>query len=76
MNATDDLPTTITLSGQHYDIGQLDEKALAQLRGIQFCDRQIQQLRSEWAVADTARLGYLHALSAEIVSDGSEVERD
>lgn len=74
MNPTDDLPDTITLGDQDYDVSTMKEPALAQLRGIHFCDRQIQQLHNEWAIADTARLGYLRALKLETKTPRSEAE--
>ncbi|EDM69575.1 hypothetical protein RAZWK3B_11782 [Roseobacter sp. AzwK-3b] len=66
MIPTDDLPETITIGDQEYVVAEMNEQALAQLRGIQFCDRQIQQLNNEWAIADTARIGYQHALKLEM----------
>lgn len=65
MIRTDDLPETITIGDEEYTVKDMNEKALAQLRGIHFCDQQIQQLNNEWAIADTARIGYTTALKAE-----------
>jgi hypothetical protein len=45
----------------------MSDAAKAQLANIQFVDAQIQQLRNEWAVADTARLGYSGALKGELL---------
>jgi len=75
MIPTDDLPETITIGDQEYVVGQMNDRALEQLRGIHFCDQQIQQLNNEWAIADTARLGYLQALKLE-VSQISQAEGD
>ena len=44
----------------------MSETAKAQFANIQFVDAQIQQLNNEWAVADTARIGYSNALKAEV----------
>lgn len=66
----DDLPETIMIGDQEFRVRDMSDAALAQLRGIQFCDHQIQQLNNEWAIADTARLGYLHAIGSEVVSSG------
>lgn len=68
--ANNDLPETIKLGATEYDVSKMNDAALAQLRGIQFCDQQIQQLQNEWAVADTARMGYEHALKREVVTNG------
>ena len=57
---------TISIDGVDYDLSDLSDNAKAQLVNIQFVDAQIQQLNNEWAVADTARIGYTNALKAEI----------
>lgn len=56
----------ITIDGTEYSLDNLSDAAKAQLANIQFVDAQIQQLNNEWAVADTARIGYTSALKAEL----------
>ena len=56
----------ITIDGEEHLISELSDKAKEQLVNLQFVDAQIQQLNSEWAVADTARIGYTHALKNEL----------
>ena len=56
----------ITVDGVEYALSDLTENAKSQLANIQFVDAQIQQLNSEWAVSDTARIGYAHALKREL----------
>ena len=56
----------ITIDGKEYDVNELSENAKAQLANIRFVDMQIQQLNNEWAVADTARIGYTNALKREL----------
>ena len=56
----------ITIDGVDYNLEDLSENAKLQLRNIQFVDAQIQQQNNEWAVADTARIGYSNALKNEI----------
>jgi len=58
---------TITVEGVAYKLADMSDAAKAQLANIQFVDAQIQQLRNEWAVADTARLGYSGALKGELL---------
>ena len=58
---------TITVDGGDYKLPDMADAAKAQLANIQFVDAQIQQLRNEWAVADTARLGYSGALKGELL---------
>ena len=55
----------ITLDGVEYSLANMSDAARAQLQNIAFCDDRIQQLSNEWAVADTARIGYTNALKRE-----------
>ena len=56
----------ITIDEVEYNLSDLSDTAKAQLANIQFVDAQIQQLNNEWAVADTARIGYTNALKVEL----------
>ena len=56
----------ISIDGTEYVLDDLSDNAKAQLLNIQFVDAQIQQLNNEWAVSDTARIGYTRALKAEL----------
>jgi hypothetical protein len=57
---------SVTIDGKEYNLDDLTDNARSQLSNIQFVDNQIQQLNNEWAVADTARIGYSKALQAEL----------
>ena len=59
----------ISIDGTDYLLDDLSDNAKAQLMNIQFVDAQIQQLNNEWAVADTARIGYTRALKSELEKD-------
>lgn len=59
----------ITIGGTEYDFDTMSDQAKAQLQNISFCDQRIQQLQSEWAVADTARMAYSAALKRELSSE-------
>ena len=61
----------ITIDEIEYKLSDLSENAKTQLANIQFVDAQIQQLNNEWAVADTARIGYTNALKAELANIGN-----
>ena len=50
----------------------LSENAKMQLANIQFVDSQLLQLNNEWAVSDTARIGYTNALEKEINKSSKE----
>ena len=56
----------VNIDGTEYKISELSENAKAQIVNIQFVDAQLQQLNKEWAVADTARIGYGNALKSEL----------
>ena len=56
----------ITIDDVEYDLKDLSDDAKAQLANLQFVDAQLQQLNNEWAVSDTARIGYTNALKTEI----------
>ena len=63
---------SITMDDKEYKVEDMSDQAKAQLSNIQFVDGQIQQLRNEWAISDTARLGYTAALKGELVKiDGN-----
>lgn len=55
----------ITIDGKDYLLSSLSENAKSQVANIQFVDAQLQQLNNEWAVSDTARIGYTNALKNE-----------
>lgn len=56
----------INIDGNEYLLSDLSDKVKEQLVNLQFVDAQIQQLNNEWAVADTARIGYTNALKKEL----------
>ena len=58
---------SVTVDDKKYKVEDMSDQAQAQLSNIQFVDGQIQQLRNEWAISDTARLGYTAALKGELV---------
>ena len=63
---TTDTKQNFVLDGVEYNYESLSENAKAQISNIKFVDEQIQQLNNEWAIADTARIGYTNALKAEL----------
>ena len=58
--------TTIKIDGTEYELSDLSKNAQAQINNINFVDKKLQQLESELAVADTARMAYSQALNHEI----------
>ena len=64
--ATENTISKVNIDGVEYKLDELSQEAREQLTNIQFVDAQIQQLNNEWAVADTARIGYTRALNTEL----------
>ena len=62
----------ITIDGDEYKISEMSDATKAQLSNIQFVDDRIQQLQNEWAVSDTARLGYQAALKGELLKSAKK----
>lgn len=56
----------VTIDDVEYDLDKLSDNAKAQIANMQFVDAQLLQLNNEWAVSDTARIGYTNALKAEL----------
>ena len=62
----------ITIDDVEYNLDELSDDAKTQLANIQFVDAQLQQLNNEWAVSDTARIGYTNAFKAELAKIETE----
>ena len=62
----------ITIDDDEYKISEMSDAAKAQLANIQFVDGQIRQLQNEWAVSDTARIGYQAALKGELLKSAKK----
>ena len=65
----------ITIDGKEYIIDDLSENAKKQVINLNFVDSQLQQLNNEWAVADTARIGYTNALKKELITTDSKKDK-
>lgn len=59
-------PNTLIIDNVEYNLSDLSENSIAQVANIQFVDERIQQLNNEWAISDTARIGYENALRREL----------
>jgi adenosylmethionine-8-amino-7-oxononanoate aminotransferase len=62
---TDNAENKITVDGVGYNVADLSDAAKQQIKNLKFVEAQLQQLNNEWAVADTARMGYSRALAQE-----------
>lgn len=56
----------VTLDGVDYHSENLSDVAKSQIKNIQFSDEQILQLQNELAISNTARKGYIRALTSEL----------
>ena len=62
----------VTVDWVEYNINEMSDAAKAQLSNIQFVDHQVRQLQNEWAISDTARLGYQAALKGELLKSAKK----
>ena len=63
---SDDRKQTVTIDEVEYNIDDLSDEAKTQLLNLKFVDDKILQLNNEWAISDTARIGYTQALQKEL----------
>lgn len=61
----------ITVDGIEYHTEDLTDNGKAQLASLQFLEVQMQKLRNEIAVFETARQGYINALKTELEGTGT-----
>ena len=57
---------TVMVNNKHYNADDLNENAQAQLVNLRFTDEQIQLLKSQQAVAETARASYTRELAKNL----------
>ena len=62
----------ITIDDVEYKVSEMSDAAKVQLSNIQFVDHQVRQLQNEWAISDTARLGYQAALKGELLKSAKK----
>jgi len=62
----DETNKTVRIDDVDYNIDELSEEAKKLITTLQFVDQQLNQLQNEFAVSDTARIGYLNALQKEL----------
>ena len=60
----------ITIDDMEYNTEDLTENGRAQLASLQFLEGQMQKIRNEMAVYQTAQRTYVAALKAEIKQSG------
>lgn len=57
---------TVTIDGEHYKWSDLSEKAQAQVVNLRVTDQEIQRLKQQLAIVQTARQAYAGALATEL----------
>ena len=62
----------ITVDGIEYNTEDLTDNGKAQLASLQFLEVQMNKLKNELAVYQTARAAYVTALKAELEKNSSE----
>jgi hypothetical protein len=53
----------VTVNGSEYDIAELSDKAREQMMNLRVCDAEIARIKSQLAIAQTARNAYMLALT-------------
>jgi hypothetical protein len=62
---------TVTIDGVTYNMADLSEQARAQMANLRATDQEIQRLRTQLTIAQTARQSYANALKAELPDKGA-----
>lgn len=57
---------TITIDGKEYDLASLSENARAQVTNLRVTDSEIERIKAQLAIFQTARMTYSKALKDEL----------
>ena len=57
---------TLTLNGKSYPIAELSDTVKAQLQNLQIAEAEIQRLKNQLGLAETARAAFLAVIQAEL----------
>ena len=57
---------TITIDGKAFDVADLSDSAKQQVANLQATDAEIEKLKQQMAIYQTARTAYARALAAEL----------
>lgn len=60
---------TITIDGKEYNAEELSDNARAQVTNLRVTDQEIERLKQQLAIFQTARTAYANALKAELSKD-------
>jgi len=59
-------PKTITIDGTEYNLADLSDNAKQQVANLRVTDQEIDKLKQQLAIYQTARTAYARALSEEL----------
>lgn len=62
-------PQTITINGTQYEADKLSESARNQVANLRVTDQEIERVKQQLAIYQTARAAYAQALSNELPED-------
>ncbi|NYS62408.1 DUF6447 family protein [Vreelandella salicampi] len=62
----DEKQQTITIDGTEYNVADLSDNAKAQVTNLRVTDAEIEKLKQQLAIFQTARTAYARALSEEL----------
>jgi len=60
---------TVTIDGTEYNVADLSENARNQVVNLRVTDAEIEKLKQQLAIYQTARTAYARALSAELPNE-------
>lgn len=63
---SDEQKQTITIDGTEYNVNDLSDNAKAQVTNLRVTDAEIEKLKQQLAIFQTARTAYARALSDEL----------
>ncbi len=62
---------TVTIDGTEYNVADLSENARNQVVNLRVTDAEIEKLKQQLAIYQTARTAYARALSAELPNESA-----
>ena len=66
MAKQDEKPQTVTIDGTEYNVNDLSDNAKAQVTNLRVTDAEIEKLKQQLAIYQTARTAYARALQEEL----------
>jgi hypothetical protein len=57
---------TVTINGREYSLADLSAEAKTQLTNLRFCEAELQRMKAQTAITETAKAAYGRALEAAL----------